>query len=293
MDKNNQVINWFPGHMHKAEKILAENLSMVDVIIELCDARIPCSSRNPEINKVINNKHRVLVFNKSDLADPIISQKWAEYFKKNNVKALFTDCKSGEGVKQVITAIRETMSEKIKNQAEKGRKIANIRAMVVGIPNIGKSSFINRCAGRAVAQTGDKPGVTRAKQWLRISDGISLLDTPGMLWPKLENQTSAYKLCCTGAIKDDIFDIGDIACFLINYLRKHYPEELKARYKIDFTEDDEAYQILERCGANRGCIVKGGEVDYTRISMLMLDEFRGGKIGKMSMDDLEVLEEKQ
>ena len=289
MDSFNQnhIINWFPGHMAKAERILKENLSMVDCVIELCDARIPESSRNPEIDKITGNKHRVLVFNKSDLADSTVSERWKAYFKKNEIPCIFTDCRKGEGVREVINAIRDTMSEKIQNQAEKGRKLANVRAMVVGIPNIGKSSFINRAAGRAVAVTGDKPGVTRAKQWLRISDGVSILDTPGLLWPKLENQEAAYKLACTGAIKDDIFDNGDIAVFLINYLRNHYPEELKARYKIEFDDETPAYVILENCGKNRGCIVKGGEVDYTRISALMLDEFRGGKIGRISMDDVQ------
>jgi ribosome biogenesis GTPase A len=213
------VIQWFPGHMAKARRILAENLSNVDVVVELCDARIPYSSRNPEIVKVIGKKPSVMVCNKADLADPVMSDFWKTYYRKQGIEAVFTDSRKGEGVKKVTAAIKNAMAEKIRRQEEKGRVNAQIRAMIVGIPNVGKSSFINRVAGKAVAVTGDKPGVTRSKQWLKMASDIYLLDTPGLLWPKIEDQRCGYRLACTGAIKEDILDNTDIACFLLDFLQ--------------------------------------------------------------------------
>ncbi|MBE7056067.1 MAG: ribosome biogenesis GTPase YlqF [Ruminococcaceae bacterium] len=286
------VIQWFPGHMAKARRILSENLSEVDVVVELCDARIPFSSRNPEIVKVIGNKPSVLVFNKADLADPKMCDFWKNYYNDKGIQIVFTDSKKGDGIKKVTEAIKKTMAEKIKNQEEKGRLNPHIRAMIVGVPNVGKSSFINRVAGKAVAVTGDKPGVTRSKQWLKMGSNIYLLDTPGLLWPKIEDQRCGYRLACTGAIKDDILDNTDIAGFLLEFMRESYVDALCTRFKLnpDDLEDLDRLQLVTMCGKKRGCIVKGGEVDLVRAATIVLDEFRGGKMGRISLDTPEALE---
>lgn len=285
------VIQWFPGHMAKARRILAENLSNVDVVVELCDARIPYSSRNPEIVRVIGKKPSVMVCNKADLADPVMSDFWKTYYGKQGLEVVFTDSRKGEGIKKVTAAIKNAMAEKIKRQEEKGRVNAQIRAMVVGIPNVGKSSFINRVAGKAVAVTGDKPGVTRSKQWLRMASDIYLLDTPGLLWPKIEDQRCGYRLACTGAIKEDILDNTDIACFLLEFLQEVYPEALRERFKIaDDCAVSDRVELLELCGRKRGCLIKGGTVDLVRAAAIVLDEFRGGKMGRISLDTPKALE---
>ena len=341
------VVQWFPGHMARARRVLAENLKLVDVVVELADARLPFSSRNPEFDRLLGNKPRVLVMNKADLADPAISSFWTNYYREKGIHVLFTDCRSGDGVKKVINEINEVMAEKTQRCLDKGRRAPVIHAMVVGIPNVGKSSFINRVAGRAAAVTGDKPGVTRNKQWLKMNEDIFLLDMPGLLWPKFENQIAAVKLACSGAIKDDILDVGELAAFLLVYLEKHYPDAIKARYKIELPEETEpghaayaeedtddfsgAYRetedlggfepeyaeeaenaenteylsksaigkevldrgviLLEACGKKRGCLLKGGEVDYNRIANIVLDDFRAGKIGRLSLDFPEAIKE--
>ncbi len=286
------VIQWFPGHMAKARRILSENLSEVDVVVELCDARIPFSSRNPEIVKVIGNKPSVLVFNKADLADQKMCDFWKKYYNEQGIQVVFTDSKKGDGVKKVTESIKRAMAEKIKNQEEKGRLNPHIKAMIVGVPNVGKSSFINRVAGKAVAVTGDKPGVTRSKQWLKMAANIYLLDTPGLLWPKIEDQRCGYRLACTGAIKDDILDNTDIAGFLLEFMRSYYNEAFCQRFKLnpqDISQLDRL-ELLTVCGKKRGCIVKGGDVDLIRAASIVLDEFRGGKMGRISLDTPEALE---
>lgn len=283
------VIQWFPGHMARARRVLAENLPMVDVVVELCDARIPYSSRNPEITKILGNKPSVLVCNKADLADPAQTEFWKEYYKQQNTKVLFTDCRKGDGVKRVVDGIMQVMQEKIRREEAKGRKNPHIRAMIVGIPNVGKSSFINRVAGRAAAVTGDKPGVTRNKQWLKMNSDIYLLDTPGLLWPKIEDQRCAYRLACTGAIKDDILDNMDIAAFLLTFLRDNYKSALEERFKITETDDLSGAMLLELCGKKRGCLIKGGKVDLSRAAAIILDEFRAGKMGRVSLDTPDAL----
>lgn len=294
-------IQWFPGHMARARRVLAENLKLVDVVVEIIDARLPFSSRNPEIDRIIGNKRRVLVCNKADLADPRLSDYWREYYKNNDIGVVFTDCHTGNGIKAVTAEIKRVMADKIQRYLEKGRKEPVIHAMVVGVPNVGKSSFINKVAGKAVAVTGDKPGVTRNKQWLKLNPDIYLLDTPGLLWPKIENQRSAYKLACSGAIKDDILDVEDLASFLIYYLSQNYPDAINERFKVDteavlegVDRDDRVMcgvAMLDACGKKRGCIIRGGEIDYTRISNIILDEFRAGKIGRITLDNPEVLTE--
>ena len=285
------VIQWFPGHMAKARRILAENLTNVDVVVELCDARIPYSSRNPEILKVIGNKPAVTVCNKADLADPSMNDFWQQYYSKQGLPVVFTDSRKGDGVKKVTAAIKSAMEEKIKRQEEKGRVRTQIRAMIVGVPNVGKSSFINRVAGRTVAVTGDKPGVTRSKQWLKMDNTIYLLDTPGLLWPKIEDQRCGYRLACTGAIKDDILDSTDIACFLLEFIKEAYPQAIRERFRIDqeLSTIDRA-ELLALCGRKRGCLVRGGEDDLVRTAAIVLDEFRAGKMGRISLDTPDMIE---
>lgn len=277
-------IQWFPGHMAKTRKILAENLKLVDVVIELLDSRIPLSSKNPEIDEIIKNKPRVVVLNKSDLADEKVSREWSKWYAENGYSSIFIDSIKGKGINELKSKLREIMKDKIERDKLKGRLFRPIRTMVVGIPNVGKSSFINKIAGRASAATGDKPGVTRGKQWIRLNEEIELLDTPGILWPKFEDMLVGLNLAFTGAIKDDILDTVELAEKLIEQLIIRYPENLKQRYKLETLEGKAGYELLAEIGKKRGCIISGGEINYTRISAILLDELRGGKIGRISLE---------
>ncbi|EMS71104.1 ribosome biogenesis GTPase YlqF [Ruminiclostridium cellobioparum] len=279
-------IQWFPGHMAKTRRLIAENLKLVDVIIELLDARIPFSSRNPEINTLINNKPRLVAFNKSDLADEQISGQWVKWYAEQGIKCILINSISGKGLNEVKARARELMSEKIERDRAKGKLFTPVRLMVVGIPNVGKSSFINRIVGRATAVTGDRPGVTRGKQWIRINSEIELLDTPGILWPKFEDQEVGMNLAFTGAIKDDIMDIAEAAMELLVRLSKNYPAELCTRFKLEpgILKDIEPLELLETVARKRGCIVSKGQIDYSRIAAIVLDEFRGGKIGRITLE---------
>ncbi len=279
-------IQWFPGHMAKTRRLIAENLKLVDVIIELLDARIPFSSRNPEINTLINNKPRLVAFNKSDLADEQISGQWVKWYAEQGINCILINSISGKGLNEVKARARELMSEKIERDRAKGKLFTPVRLMVVGIPNVGKSSFINRIVGRATAVTGDRPGVTRGKQWIRINSEIELLDTPGILWPKFEDQEVGMNLAFTGAIKDDIMDIAEAAMELLVRLSKNYPAELCARFKLepDVLKDIEPLELLETVARKRGCIISKGQIDYSRIAAIVLDEFRGGKIGRITLE---------
>jgi len=307
------TVQWYPGHMAKAKRLLEENLKLVNIVIEICDARLPYSSRNPEIDKIIGNKPRIIVLNKQDLADKKVSEFWANYYQEKGISVVFTDSKSGDGVKKVIEAINGTLAAKIARNEERGRKTTTLYAMVVGIPNVGKSSFINRVAGKAVAVTGDKPGVTKDKQWLKMSEDIYLLDTPGLLWPKIENQLAAMRLASSGAIKDEVTDQGELCAFLLSFIDKNYPGALDARFNIKSDEllsgdEEDLYvtesvlgsenlhrglALLEACGKSRGCLLKGGEVDLNRACKVVLDEYRAGKIGNISLDLPYVLEEEK
>lgn len=302
-------VQWYPGHMAKAKRTLEENLKLVNIVIELCDARLPYSSRNPAIDHIIGKKPRVLVFNKADLADKRQSSFWTRYYTRKGFTVVFTDAKAGDGVKKVIEAVKLAMEEKISRSLERGRVATSIYAMVVGIPNVGKSSFVNRVAGKATAKTGDKPGVTREKQWLSMGDDIYLLDTPGLLWPRIDNQMAALRLAASGAVKDEVVDTGELCAFLLTFIDSHYPGVLEAKYGIKIPETAEwereyvtetiigadrlekGLAILEACGRARGCLVKGGNVDLDRAAALVLDDFRGGRIGRISLDFPEVLEE--
>ncbi len=277
-------IQWFPGHMAKTRRMLSENIKMIDVVIELLDARIPLSSRNPEIDTLLGTKPRVVLLNKADLADPAVTNEWIKYYRDKGIICLTAESKKGEGLNNVKARLREIMADKIEREKQKGRLLRPIKTMVVGIPNVGKSSFINKIAGKATANTGDKPGVTRNKQWIRINEEIELLDTPGILWPKFEDEKVGLNLAFTGAIKDDILDIAEIAMHLMKRLSEIYPDQLAQRYKLDKVTDMTGLELLEAAGKKRGCIISGGEIDYYRISAIVLDEFRGGKIGRITLE---------
>ena len=277
-------IQWFPGHMTKTRRMLAENLKLVDVVVELLDARIPASSKNPEIDSIINNKPRLVILNKADMADPERSKEWAKWYKSKGAAVIFADSIKGTGLNQLRDGLKALMKERLERDKEKGRIFRPIRTMIVGIPNVGKSTFINKIAGKAVAVTGDKPGITRGKQWIRLNPEIEMLDTPGILWPKFEDQSTALNLAFTGAIKDDIMDMVEVAAALAERLAADYQAQFVQRYKLYDIKGLTGYQLLAAAGKNRGCIVSGGEIDIRRISIIMLDEFRGGKLGKISLE---------
>ena len=271
--------------MVKAKRKIAEDLKLVDIVIELLDARIPVSSRNPEVDEIVGNKKRIIVLNKSDLADPSANRKWVSYFNKENTKVILVNSVSGTGLKEVLAASRQLMKEKLDRLKSKGLLVKTTRALIIGIPNVGKSTFINRLAGRSVAQTGDRPGVTKAKQWIKVSPEIELLDTPGILWPKFEDERVGMYLAFTGAIKDEILDVNELAQSLLEVLVLKFPEKLKARYKLeDISEEITPEKLMEVIGRKRGCIIAGGEVDIQRASVMLLDEFRGGKIGNITLE---------
>ncbi|MCX8131949.1 MAG: ribosome biogenesis GTPase YlqF [Clostridia bacterium] len=293
-------IQWFPGHMAKTRKILAENLKLIDVVIELLDARIPVSSKNPDIDEIVKNKHRIIALNKADLADEAASREWSKWYSSQGYATIFIDSIRGKGINELKVKLRNIMKEKLDREKQKGRLFRPIRTMIVGVPNVGKSSFINKVAGRASAVTGDKPGVTRGKQWIRINEEIELLDTPGILWPKFEDMRVGMNLAFTGAIKDDIIDITEVAAALLERLGKTYPQNIMERFKLESVGEKSGLTLLNEAGKKRGCIVSGGEIDHSRISAIVLDEYRGGKIGRITLErpnDLiqakeEVIEEK-
>ena len=278
------VIQWFPGHMAKTRRLIKENLKLVDVIIELLDARIPWSSRNPEIDTLAGVKPRVIALNKSDLSDPAANARWEHYFKSRDIGVIYTNSLTGIGLNELKIKLKALTKVKTENAAVKGRT-RPIKTMVVGIPNVGKSAFINRIAGKASAQTGDRPGITRTQQWVRINPEIQLLDTPGILWPKFEDAEIGANLAFTGAIKDEIMDTAEIAGKLMEKLAKRYPKNLMERYKLTDLEGKSGMVLLEEAGRKRGCLVSGGEVDLYRAAAIVLDEFRGGKIGKITLED--------
>jgi len=285
MAKVHAQIQWYPGHMAKARREIGEAVKQVDIVIEIIDARIPMASRNPILNEIIGNKPRIIVLNKSDLADSKINQMWVQKLNTGNQRALLVDSNAGVGTKDVVKVACEIMKEKLDKQLEKGRIGGSIKAMVVGIPNVGKSTFINKIAGKPTTVTGNKPGVTKKNQWVRLDDKIQLLDTPGVLWPKLDNELYARHLAYIGTIKDEVIDIEELAVYLLDELVENYKTELYTRYKIaeDFSYEM-TYELLEEIGRKRGCLVKGGEVDYTKVANILLEEFRSGKIGRMSLE---------
>lgn len=278
------VIQWFPGHMAKTRRQIKENINQVDVVIELLDARIPVSSRNPEIDSLVGAKPRVVALNKSDLADPNISKEWEKWFKSQGMGVIYTNSLTGTGLGELKSRLKSLTEDKLERALNKGRLGRPVKTMVVGIPNVGKSAFINRIAGKAIAMTGDKPGVTRSQQWVRINPEVQLLDTPGILWPKFEDRETGLCLACTGAIKDDIMDTIELAAYLLARLSDRYPTELAARYKLVDVQGKTGLELLQEAGRRRGCLITGGEVDMHRISAICLDEFRAAKIGKITLE---------
>lgn len=281
MDYNTNMknINWYPGHMKKTRELIEENLKMVDLVIEVVDARIPVSSRNPIIDDLIKGKRRVIALNKSDLADSRASEQWIKHFKGEGYDALAMDCAKGSGVNQLFKLLTAIQEEKDKERMRK----KPLRMMIVGVPNVGKSSLINRMTGRKSAKTGDKPGVTRGKQWLALKNGMQLLDTPGILWPKFQDPKAGIDLAFCGSIRDEIIDQADLALELIKVLQKDYPDELVARYKLDEISGD-ALVNMESIAAKRGFILQGKRIDYVRCARTVLDEFRSGKIGNITLE---------
>lgn len=277
--------------MLKTKKQIIEDLKLIDVIIEILDARIPLASQNPDIKQITANKKKIVVLNKSDLADEKETKKWIEYFKNQGIIAIPTDSNLGKGTKETLKAVQNLMQEEMEKVASKGRINKNIRIMICGIPNVGKSSFINRMINKKSAEVGNRPGVTKQKQWLRISSNIELLDTPGVLWPKFESHDVALKLAYTGSIKDELINKDEIAYNLIKYLKNNNKNELFARYKLtddDFNiiipEDDEALELMNMIARKRGAIISGGEIDYEKVSAIILNDFRTGKIGRVTLE---------
>ncbi len=277
-------IQWFPGHMTKTKRMMAEQIKLCDCVIELCDARCPESSRNPELPKIIGNKKLLLVINKSDIADPVKTQQWVERYKSEGIYAIAMSCNDSKSTAKITDAVKEILKEKIDHDRNRGYVNKAIRVMICGIPNVGKSSFINKLYGKSAAVTGDRPGVTRGKQWITLRNGMELLDTPGILWPKFEDEEAALRLAYTGAIKDDVLDVEELCSHLCAFLAENYPERLKERYKIELEDGLQGFEVLERICRKRGFIVKGGEVDYLRGANVVLDEFRGCKLGRITLE---------
>lgn len=277
------TIQWFPGHMAKARREITEKLKLVDIVIELLDSRIPLSSRNPMIDEIVQQKPRIVLLNKSDLADAKIVQDWIEYFKQHGLTALPINSISGKGISDISVKAEELVADKREAQLRKGINPRAIRAMILGIPNVGKSSLINRLANRNVAKTGDKPGVTKGQQWIKVGKSLELLDTPGILWPKFEDQQVGYRLAATGAIKDELFHFDDVALFVIEYFKEHYPDQLQARYDIEDLSTGKV-EILEQIGKRRGCLIAGGNIDYDKASEIVIRELRSGKLGPFCLE---------
>jgi ribosome biogenesis GTPase A len=278
------TIQWFPGHMAKARREVTEKLKLVDIIFELVDARIPYSSRNPMIDEIIQHKPRLVLLNKSDMADKQITREWIEYFGSKGIKAIAINSQAGEGMKEIVQASHEILKEKFDRLRAKGVKNPRaIRAMIVGIPNAGKSTLINRLAKKNIAKTGNTPGVTKAQQWIKVGKELELLDTPGILWPKFEDQEVGKKLAVTGAIKDTLLNLQDLVVFALRFLELRYPDRLKERYKLD-SVPDEIVEMFDHIGVLRGCLRAGGEVDYDKVSELVIREIRSEKFGPVTFE---------
>ena len=281
---NKSVINWYPGHMTKAVRQMKEDIKLIDLVIELLDARIPLSSRNPDIDDLGKNKARLVLLNNSDLADETDNNKWIQYFKDKGIIALKINSKNKQGIKEINNAVQIACKEKIERDKKRGIINRPVRAMVVGIPNVGKSTFINAYAGRAAAKTGNKPGVTKGKQWIKLNKNLELLDTPGILWPKFDNQTIGMHLAFIGSINDNILDVTELAYQLVKLLATTYPKVVVERYKIEGHEDP--LQVMYQVAEVRGCKLKGNQADLQKTSKIIMDDFRAGKLGRITLDKL-------
>ncbi len=280
--ENKIHIQWYPGHMTKAKRMMQENIKLIDLVIELVDARIPISSRNPEIDELGKNKARLILLNKSDLAEEKQNDAWVEYFKAKGFLVVKVNSKKGGGIKSIQGVIQEACKEKTERDRKRGILNRPVRAMVVGIPNVGKSTFINSLAGKACTKTGNKPGVTKGKQWIRLNKNVELLDTPGILWPKFEDQMVGLRLAFIGSIRDEILNIRDLAMELISFLKKHYTGVLAEKYNIEESED--SYQCLMHIAGSRHCLLKGNELDTDKAAMLLVDDFRNGRLGRITLE---------
>lgn len=283
-DFQKQTVQWFPGHMAKTRRIIRDSLKLVDGVVEIVDARIPYSSSNPELGRMIKDKPRIILLNKCDLADPSATKMWIDYYCSHNKFALAVDCRSGKGLNLFSKTVSSALSEVIKRNEQKGMQGKALRLMVVGIPNTGKSSFINRMAKNSKAKVADKAGVTRQQQWFAVGNGIELLDTPGVLWPKFDDTMVGDKLAFTGAVKDTVTDMQSLSCRLLEILSETHPQAILQRYKLDSIDGLQGWEIFELIGRKRGFLIKGGEIDYERTAVMLCDEFRGGRLGKITLE---------
>ena len=277
-------IQWYPGHMTKTRRIMEEQLRLVDAVCEILDARIPISSRNPDIDEICGTKPRLIILNRMDMADPTAIQQWTDYFKSRGMAVVKTDCKSRRGINDFVPAVRNLLRDKIKKYEEKGQVGRPIKIMIVGIPNVGKSTFINQVSGRKGAKAENRPGVTRGIQWVTVDNGLLLLDTPGILWPKFEDPQVGIRLAYTGAVKDDILDTEALACHLMEMLWQRYPDALRERYKIDEAPETDGYELLISAGRKRGFLLSRGEIDTERMARVLLEEYRSCKLGRFTLE---------
>lgn len=280
-------LSWFPGHMTKTKRMIASELPHMDAVCEILDARIPLSSRNPDVDDLTAGKPRLIVLNRADQADPAQTRRWSQYFRAKGWAVLEANAKGGVGTEKFAAAVRELLKEKLEAYAAKGQVGRVVRVMVLGIPNVGKSTFINKVAKRKTAKAEDRPGVTRSKQWVPVDATLELLDTPGILWPKFDDAEVGKRLAFTGAVKDDVLDIEELACYLMDYLAAHYADVLTERYKITVEDGDSGYDLLEKAGRKRGFLMRGAQVDTERMARILLDEFRGGKLGRFTLETVE------
>ena len=289
MEENKMNIQWYPGHMTKTRRMMEEDLKLVDAVCEILDARIPISSRNPDIDAICGKKPRMVILNRIDMADSDLVNRWSAYFKNRGMAVIRTDCKSRKGINTFAPAVRQLLAEKLQRYAEKGQVGRPLKLMVVGIPNVGKSTFINQIAGRKGAKAENRPGVTRGKQWVNVDGGLLLLDTPGILWPKFDDPEVGLRLAYTGAVKDDILDTETLGCHLMELLAREYPAALTERYKIEIPAEIDGWELLQAAGRKRGFLISGGEVDTERMAKVLLDEYRSCKLGKFTLEKPEEL----
>ena len=281
------AINWYPGHMTKTRRMITAEIKNMDAVCEILDARIPLSSRNPDVDELTAGKPRLVVLNRVDQADPGETRRWAAYFRGKGYAVLEANAKGGAGTAQFAAAVRELLRDKLAAWAQRGQAGRTVRVMVLGIPNVGKSTFINKVARRKTARAEDRPGVTRSKQWVPVDSTLELLDTPGILWPRFDDPEVGKRLAFTGAIKDDVVDMEELACYLMDYLGRRYAPVLEERYKIDVQPEDSGYDLLEKAGRKRGFLMRGAQVDTQRMARVLLDEFRGGKLGRFTLETVE------
>lgn len=284
METEQLQIQWYPGHMTKTRRMMESDLRLVDAVCEIVDARIPVSSRNPDLDSICGDKPRMIILNRIDMADPARTKQWAAWFKARGMAVIQTDCKSRKGITDFAPALRRLLADKLRRYAEKGMAGKPLKVMVVGIPNVGKSTFINQVAGRKGAKAENRPGVTRGKQWVTVDQGLLLLDTPGILWPKFEDPEVGVRLAFTGAVKDDILDLESLAARLAGVLWQNYPEATQARYKLDPAPDASDPDLLLEIGKRRGYLISGGEIDLERTSRVLLEEYRAAKIGRFTLE---------